>query len=80
MTSRPDCIFCQIAAGSVGGFAIGIFIGSALWWLLLAAVAGLLRHALSPKAMLWINRISGAIIFAFGVAAIASALALMTVR
>lgn len=70
----------QMAAGSVGWFAIGIFAGSALWWLLLAAIAGLLRHALSPKAMLWINRISGAIIFVFGIAAIISAFALMSVR
>ena len=69
-----------IATGNVLWFALGIFVGSAMWWLLLAGIAGLLRRSLSPRAMLWINRISGAIIFAFGIAAIASAISLMTVR
>jgi threonine/homoserine/homoserine lactone efflux protein len=70
----------EIASGSVAGFAFGIFAGSALWWLLLAAIAGLLRRSLSPRAMQWINRISGGIIFAFGTAAIITAFALMRVR
>jgi threonine/homoserine/homoserine lactone efflux protein len=70
----------QLAAGGVGGFAAGIFIGSALWWLLLAAIAGLLRQALSPGAGVWINRISGVIIFTFGIAALASAWMLIWVR
>lgn len=70
----------QIAAGGAVGFALGIFIGSALWWLLLAAIAGLFRRALSPAAMLWINRISGIVIFAFGVAAMVSAISLAPLR
>lgn len=70
----------QLAAGGAVWFALGIFIGSALWWLLLAAIAGLLRRSFSPNAMLWINRISGIVIFAFGVAAIVSAIALTAVR
>jgi threonine/homoserine/homoserine lactone efflux protein len=70
----------QIAAGGAAWFALGIFAGSALWWLLLAAIAGVLRRSLSPNAMMWINRVSGMVIFAFGFAAIASALALMPLR
>ncbi len=70
----------QIAGSGVPGFALGIFAGSALWWLLLATVAGQLRRSLTSTAMLWINRISGAVIFAFGVGAISSAITLMTLR
>ncbi len=70
----------QIAAGGALWFALGIFTGSALWWLLLATIAGLLRHSLSPAAMLWINRVSGMMIFAFGIVAIASVMALAPLR
>jgi threonine/homoserine/homoserine lactone efflux protein len=70
----------ELASGGVAWFAIGIFAGSALWWLLLATIASLLRHSLSPAAMLWINRLSGAVIIIFGLAAIFSACALMSMR
>ncbi len=70
----------QIAAGGALWFALGIFTGSALWWLLLATIAGLLRHSISPAAMLWINRVSGMVIFAFGIVAIASVMALAPLR
>lgn len=51
----------------------GVFVGSALWWLLLSTGVGLLRHRLSPSSLAWINRISGWIIMGFGFAAVSLA-------
>lgn len=50
----------------------GVFAGSALWWLLLSGLIGLLRDRVGPRELLWVNRISGAIILAFGVVALVS--------
>ena len=41
---------------------LGVFVGSAVWWLALAFVIGLIRHKISPTTMLWINRGSAAAI------------------
>lgn len=49
---------------------LGIFFGSALWWLLLSSIAGLFQKHISGKIMVWINRLSGSLIVVFGVAAI----------
>jgi threonine/homoserine/homoserine lactone efflux protein len=57
---------------SVSSTVFGVFVGSALWWLLLSSVVSLLRRRFGAREMLWVNRISGAIILAFGVIAIAS--------
>jgi threonine/homoserine/homoserine lactone efflux protein len=48
----------------------GVFLGSALWWLILATITGAVRTRLSTSAMRWVNRLSGAILTAFGVAAL----------
>src|SRR5262245_26662594 len=56
---------------------VGVFLGSASWWVLLTAVIGRIRHRLTPTVMLWINRVCGAILFGFGLAAIAVALGLL---
>ncbi len=52
----------------------GVFVGSASWWLALSFGVGLLRSRLGPTAFRWINRLSGTVIFAFGLAALASLL------
>jgi len=52
---------------------LGVFGGSAAWWLLLSFGVGLARDRFTPGAMRWVNRISGATILAFGVVAIVSA-------
>lgn len=44
---------------------LGIFVGSALWWLVLSGGVSLLRERMTPWHMLWINRISGVIIVLF---------------
>ncbi|MFM9106194.1 MAG: LysE family transporter, partial [Chloroflexota bacterium] len=53
----------------------GVFLGSALWWVILTGAVSLLRGRLTPARMAWVNRASGAVIAAFGVAALASLLA-----
>jgi threonine/homoserine/homoserine lactone efflux protein len=65
-------------AGSSGSYAsagilvLGVFIGSALWWLALSGGVGLVREKFNANGMQWVNRISGAIITVFGVVALAS--------
>jgi len=49
----------------------GVFLGSALWWLMLSGVVGALRTRLELTALRWVNRVSGAALLAFGVAALA---------
>ncbi|NIK68011.1 MULTISPECIES: LysE family transporter [unclassified Paenibacillus] len=46
---------------------LGIFLGSMLWWLILAELVGIIRTALNAKAMRWINVLSGVVLLAFGV-------------
>ena len=58
--------------GSAGIVVAGVFLGSALWWLLLSGGVGLMRHRMKPAAMRWINRGSGLFLLAFGAAALAS--------
>jgi threonine/homoserine/homoserine lactone efflux protein len=48
----------------------GVFLGSAAWWLTLSGVVGLFRERFSQRWMMWVNRLAGAIILAFGVAAL----------
>ena len=54
---------------------LGVFVGSALWWLTLSGAVSLLRSRFDSKQLGWVNRISGAIIAAFGIAALLSLLA-----
>ena len=68
-------------SGPAGALALvaGVFSGSALWWLVLSGSVGLVRHRVSVAATLWIDRASGALIAAFGVAAALGGLALLGV-
>ena len=50
----------------------GVFLGSALWWLLLSGGVTLLRARFRPAALVWVNRISGAVIVLFGLFSLAS--------
>jgi threonine/homoserine/homoserine lactone efflux protein len=68
-------------SGASGGYGasvslvLGVFLGSALWWLLLSSIVGLLRGRLDARALQWLNRISGLVLFGFGVWSLASLLA-----
>lgn len=55
---------------SAGILVLGVFIGSALWWLLLSGGVGLFREKFNTNAMQWVNRISGLVITAFGIFAL----------
>lgn len=56
-----------------GTVVLGVFLGSAAWWTFLGFAAGALRDRVGQKTMILINRISGLIILAFGIGAIAAA-------
>ncbi|SEF24286.1 LysE family transporter [Variovorax sp. NFACC27] len=68
-------VFATISTGHAGGsggipaatMVLGVFLGSALWWLGLSTMVSSVRHKLSAKTMQSINRLSGAILLAFAV-------------
>lgn len=57
---------------SAGVLVLGVFAGSALWWLILSGGVGMLRQRLHPRGLRGINRISGTIITGFGLFALLS--------
>ena len=44
---------------------VGVFSGSAVWWLMLSAGVSIFRKRFSPAVMGWVNRIAGVVILAF---------------
>jgi threonine/homoserine/homoserine lactone efflux protein len=48
-------------------FSLAIFIGSALWWLILVSGANQLRSRFKPGLLLRLNRIAGIVIAGFGI-------------
>lgn len=64
--------------GRAAALVLGVFLGSAAWWLVLAGgVAGLLRGRLGRGRILWINRAAGLLIAGFGAAAVARGIGLI---
>lgn len=70
-------IFAGLGLGSGGSnlfsalsVVAGVFLGSALWWCLLAGGISLLRSRFNTHWLLWINRCSGLIILIFGLLAL----------
>lgn len=70
-------VFAGLGLSSIQGsyleaaaLVIGVFLGSATWWLLLSEGVTLFRKKVSDKVMRWINRVAGMIIIAFGLAAL----------
>lgn len=55
---------------------LGVFIGSALWWLLLSGGVGLFRERFSSDGLRWLNRLSGVVVGFFGLLAVGSFLKL----
>lgn len=60
------------SAGAAVGVVSGVFLGSALWWLLLSSSASMLRGRLGPLALRRINILSGGTIALFGLYALAT--------
>jgi threonine/homoserine/homoserine lactone efflux protein len=54
-------------ASSPLALVLGVFLGSALWWITLSGLVGLVREKFTPAWMQWVNRISGAVIVTFAV-------------
>ncbi|HEX3264489.1 MAG TPA: LysE family transporter [Candidatus Limnocylindrales bacterium] len=73
-------VFAAIGLGVGGGFldaavaTAAILLGSGLWWVVLCAVVAWVRGRVSATALLWVNRVSGAALVAFGVLALLAAL------
>jgi threonine/homoserine/homoserine lactone efflux protein len=70
-------IFAALGVAETGGnlraaawLVLGVFVGSAAWWLLLSGGVGLMRERLATGALLWVNRASGAVLVVFGAAAV----------
>jgi threonine/homoserine/homoserine lactone efflux protein len=66
-----------VTRGDAPGAALltlGVFLGSTAWWVLLTAVVGVLRSRLSPTTLRRVNIVSGLVIGAFALVALASAL------
>jgi threonine/homoserine/homoserine lactone efflux protein len=61
--------------GAAAAMVAGVFLGSALWWLVLSLGVSAARGRVGPRAMAWINRASGAVLAAFGVAALSGLIA-----
>jgi threonine/homoserine/homoserine lactone efflux protein len=67
-------------AGAQGNYlsaavlVLGVFLGSAAWWLLLVGLVGLLRDKFTRQGLVWVNRISGLIILGFGIVSLAGSL------
>ena len=64
-------IFAGFGLGAYASYAaasamvLGVFLGSALWWIILSGCAGFLRSRLHQTWMRWVNWVSGTMILAF---------------
>jgi len=72
-------IFAGLGIGRPNGdfgyaaiLVLGVFAGSALWWLLLSGGVSIFRSRFDVRALSWVNRISGVIITVFGIMAFTS--------
>ena len=74
-------IFAGLGLADVGGnyasagiLILGVFMGSALWWVVLSGGAAVFREKFNARGLGWVNKISGMIITGFGFVALASAI------
>jgi threonine/homoserine/homoserine lactone efflux protein len=74
-------IFAGLGIASAGGdylaaamLVLGVFAGSALWWLVLSTGVSASRSRFTPSHLRWSNWIAGGVIFGFGAAALVSLL------
>lgn len=72
-------VFSGLGLGDPGGsfitsalLVLGVFAGSALWWLTLSTMVNALRNKFDQKRLKWTNRISGLVIGLFGLGSIIS--------
>lgn len=65
-------LVAQPGAGSALVATLGVALGSLAWWIALSTGVWAVRRMVSDRAMVWVNRVSGAILGAFGVLAFAT--------
>ena len=73
-------LFAALGLAESGGLAaatvtFGVFVGSALWWVVLTTVVGLLHSRVTLGGLTWVNRLSGLALVAFGLVAIGGVIA-----
>jgi len=61
-------------AASAAVVVAGVFAGSLAWWVILTGGVALVRHRLPDRFALWVGRLSGGLILAFGLLAVGSVL------
>ena len=72
-------IFAGFGLGGHSGEAgaiilvLGVFLGSALWWLMLSSGVALIRHRISDRSFTLINRGAAVMLAGFGIYALGSA-------
>ncbi len=57
---------------SASAMVFGVFLGSVMWWFFLSFIASLLKTRINPTNLRCVNQVSGIVIAAFGVWAVAS--------
>ena len=65
-----------VTGGDVLGatlLTMGVFIGSASWWVVLVTVVGAFRSRITVRGLRWVNIVSGLLIGAFAIIALLSA-------
>ncbi len=72
-----SAIFATLAAGAATTaspvwMVLGVFVGSALWWLGLSLVVAALRHRIAASTMRRINQTAGVVLLGFAVYQLAS--------
>lgn len=70
-------VFAGLGLANTGGdygaatiLVLGVFTGSALWWLFLSSGVSALRSRFNPRGLRWLNRVSGLILLIFGIIAL----------
>jgi threonine/homoserine/homoserine lactone efflux protein len=73
-------IFAGIGLGAGGSFVdaavltLAVWAGSTLWWVVLCSFVAWFRGRVSSAVLLWVNRVSGAVLVLLGASAAISAL------
>lgn len=83
IANPPTILFFASVFASLGGisaglqaglFPLGVFLGSLAWWLILVSAVRHGRAWLTPPVLVWINRISGAVLIGFALTGLADLL------
>lgn len=51
---------------------VGVFLGSAAWWLILSLVSSFFKEKMNANSSVWLNKFSGSVLFGFGAFALIS--------